>query len=229
MLKRKYKYIFFIFLILCLFFFCLFFIGKRVSPKLIHYAELQIRKLSNLIIVRSITSFDLDSLNFDDMFIISRNSNNEITTIDFNTVLLNKVIVDSTVNIQENLRNLELGLVDDNNMKSSNGVVLRIPIGVVFNNFLFSNLGFSIPVRLRILGDMESRVNTKVTNYGINSALIEVTLDLTVREEVLLPISTKEISVTSSVPIAIKLIHGTVPNYYSNGISKSSTFSIPLE
>lgn len=70
---------------------------------------------------------------------------------------------------------------------------------------------------------------TKVTNYGINSALIEVNLQIKIKEKVILPITTKEIEVISNTPIAIKLIQGTVPNYYSNGINKNETFSIPIE
>ena len=70
---------------------------------------------------------------------------------------------------------------------------------------------------------------TKVTNYGINSALIEISLETRIKEKVILPITSKEIQVTQSTPIAIKLVQGTVPNYYSNGINKSETFSIPIE
>ena len=44
-----------------------------------------------------------------------------------------------------------------------------------------------------------------------------------------LDISTKEIEVNQTLPIAIKILPGTVPNYYSNGINKTETFSIPIE
>ena len=98
-----------------------------------------------------------------------------------------------------------------------------------YNNFLLNNRGPKIPVKLKILGDMEIKTDTKVTNYGINSAIIEISLDVTIKEKVILPITTKEITVTGTTPIAIKLIQGTVPNYYADGINKSQTFSIPLE
>lgn len=193
------------------------------------YAELEIRKLSGLIITKSVSVEALEKLNINDMFYISRNNNNEIITVDFNTVILNKLIKEATINIQENLKKVELGQIDDNNQINKKGVVLTIPLGVIYNNFLLNNIGPQIPVKLKILGDMENKVNTKITNYGINNAMLEITLDITIREEVLLPISTKEIKVTTTIPIAIKLISGTVPNYYSGEINKSSSFSIPLE
>lgn len=205
------------------------YINKKISPKAIKYAELEIRKLSGLIITQSVSTESLEKLNINDMFIITRNNNNEILTVDFNTVILNKVLIDSTIKIQENLKKLEQGKINSNNIENKKGVVLKIPSGAIYNNFLLNNIGPNIPVKLKILGDIQSKINTKVTNYGINNALIEVTLDITIKEEVLLPISTSEIKVTTTIPIAIKLIQGTVPNYYSGEINKSSVFSIPLE
>ena len=39
----------------------------------------------------------------------------------------------------------------------------------------------------------------------------------------------EKIEVKQEIPIVIKIITGTVPNYYSNGINKSESFSIPVE
>jgi len=205
------------------------YINKNISPKLTHYACLEIRKLSGLIITKSISTESIEKLNINDMFKITKNEKNEILLVDFNTVTLNKVIREATINIQDNLKKVEMGIIDDNNEPNKDGVILKIPSGEIYNNFILNNIGPKIPVKLKILGDMDTRVNTNIKNYGINNALIEITLDITVKEEVLLPISSKEIEVTQTLPLAIKLISGTVPNYYSNGINKSETFSIPIE
>ncbi len=205
------------------------YINKNISPKLIHYAELEIKRLSNLIITKSIKTEDIEKLNVNEMFVITRNEKNEILSVDVNTVLLNKMIKNTTTDIQENLRKLEMGIIDENNIENKNGVVLKIPSGEIYNNFILNNLGPKIPVKLKILGDMETMINTNIKNYGINNALIEITLKISVKEEVLLPISTSEITITQTVPLALKIITGTVPNYYSNGINKSETFSIPIE
>ena len=204
-------------------------INKTISPKITEYASIEIKKLSNLIITKSIKTETLEKLNIEELFIITRNENNEILTLDVNTVTLNKIILSSTINIQENLKLLEQGKINNNNEENKNGVVLKIPLGQIYNNFLLNNLGPKIPVKLKILGDMETKVNTNIKNYGINNALIEITLDIKVKEKVILPINTEEITVTQTLPIAMKLIKGSVPNYYSGEINKSSTFSIPIE
>lgn len=215
LLKFLFVFCFFVFFIIGIF----NYIDRRISPKLMDYAELEIRRQSNIIITQSMSTDDFDS---DDFYVISKNDSNEILSVDFNTVLLNKLIMHSTLKIQESLKNLELGIIDD-------GIVLSIPLGLVYNNFLFNNFGPRIPVKLKILGDMESSVTTNVKNYGINSALVEISIVLTVMEKVILPISTREIVVTQSIPIVIKLVEGKVPNYYSNGINKTESFSIPIE
>ena len=204
------------------------YINKNISPKLIEYAELEIKKISNLIITESVSIESIEKLSTNEIFTITKN-NNEIQTVDFNTVVLNKVIKEATINIQENLKKLESGITYYNNEENKKGIVLTIPLGIIYNNFILNNKGPKIPVKLKILGDMETSVNTKITNYGINSAMLEITLDITVSEKVILPISTKEIKVKSTIPIAIKLINGNVPKYYSGEINKTSTFQIPLE
>ena len=228
-MKRIFKLIIIILFIITFLFFILKYITDIVSPKLINYAELEIRKISGLIITKSISSDSLDRMNVNDLFIISRNNNNEILCVDLNTVMVNRIIREATVNIEENLKQLEAGNIDNYNNESSNGVVLEVPLGMVYNSFLLNDKGPKIPVKLKVLGDVELVTDTKVTNYGINSALIEISLDTIIREKVILPISSKEIVVKGKTPLAIKLVQGTVPNYYADGINKSQTFSIPLE
>lgn len=229
-LKRKHKkykkiYILIIFMLITIYI-TIEYINKNIAPKLTHYAEIEIRKLSGVIITESIKTENIEKLNMNDMFIITKNQKNEILTVDINTVTLNEIIKNSTTELQKRLKKIEMGIIDENN---KNGVILKIPIGEIYNNFLLTNLGPKIPVKLKVLGDIESKINTNIKNYGINNALIEVSLEISVREEVLLPISTSEIEVKQIIPIAIKMITGTVPNYYSNGINKSETLSIPIE
>ena len=225
-MKRLMKFIFILIILIILINLTLNYINKHITPKLINYAELEIKKLSNLIITKSITKESLENIN--DIFIINKNNNNEILTVDLDTVKINNLIREATINIEENLKQLELGNINEYN-ENKNGVVLQIPLGVIYNNFLLNNRGPKIPVKLKIIGNLEIDTKTKITNYGINSALIEVKLEIKIKEKVILPITTKEIEVIETTPIAIKLIQGTVPNYYSNGINKTETFSIPIE
>ncbi len=233
-LKRKIKTInklIIIIISLCVMIFLTFnYINKKVSPVLMEYAKSYITKITNLIINKAISKQISEELVVNDLFIINKDDSGVIRTIDFNPTLVNKTLTIITNNIQLNLKYLEEGKINlielpdnvevklDNNDK---GIIYEIPTGVIFNNSLLTNLGPKIPVKLEIIGDIVSTINTKVTNYGINNALIEVNVLVSVEEMVLLPMTSKKIKVETSVPVAIKLIQGTVPNYYFNGLENS--------
>lgn len=221
---------------------CLLFsyVNRKVTPILTQYAETEIKKLSNLIINRAISKQMTEELNFDNLFLIDKNSAGEINTIDFNPTIVNKVLSTCTATVQLNLKYVEQGKLDQidipsallteyKNDKVKEGVIYEIPSGVVFGNTLLANLGPKIPVRLNLVGDIESNIHTKITDYGINNALVEVFVTMRVNEQVILPFSSKVIGVETDIPVAIKLISGKIPDSYFGNMNKtSSTFSIPV-
>lgn len=217
------------------------FLQYKVLPILMNYAELEVRKLAGIVINKAMTKHLTEDLGIDDLFIITKNDDGEIKTIDFNPVIVNKILTLTTNTVHINLRYIEQGhidlldlpdnaLIDYDEEKLKQGIIYEIPTGVVFNNVLLSNLGPKIPVKLNLVGDILSNVHTEVTNYGINNALIEVNVNLELTEQILLPFMSKEIKISVDIPVALKLIQGTVPNYYLNGINQNSaSLTIPVE
>ena len=235
---QKWFLIFFLLTIAVIFSFR--FINKKVTPVMMEYASVEAQNISSLVMNKAISENISAILNMDELFIISRNTNNEINMIDFNPLIVNGVLTKITNIIHEELHNLEMGNTEylefsnslflTNSSKRSKGILFEIPSGVVFNNPLLSNLGPKIPVQISFIGDIISNIDTKVTNYGINNALIEVNLHLEVTAKVLLPITTKETLVELSIPLALKLIQGNIPNYYLNGFNgSSSVLTVPVE
>ena len=82
-----------------------------------------------------------------------------------------------------------------------------------------------------MVGNVVSSIETSISNYGINNAIVEVYAKVEVTEEVIIPFQTKRIKVVNNVPIAIKIIQGNVPDYYSDGKlnSSSNILSLPIE
>ena len=217
------------------------FINNRVSPILFNYAELQARKLASIIINRAVSKQLTEGLDMDELFIITKDSSGEIKAIDFNPIIVNKALTLITNSVQLNLKYIEEGkidllelpsdiLIDYDASKLKKGIIYEIPSGIVFQNALLNNIGPKIPVKFSLIGDITSNVVTKVTNYGINNAMIEVRIKISVHEQVILPLTSKRILVENEIPVSLKLIQGTVPNYYFNGIDKNSNaLSIPIE
>ena len=93
-----------------------------------------------------------------------------------------------------------------------------------------SNLGPVIPIRLHYMGDVNSNITTKITQYGINNALVEIGVKLEMTAQIILPFITDKMTLECDIPLAIKMIQGSVPNYYGSGLVKdSSLYSVPLD
>lgn len=215
------------------------FINKRVTPLFLDLASSETEKLATLIINDAVGKQVSDGLDSNLLYNINKDSKGNISSIDFNSITVNKLLTTITSSIELNLKYLEEGRVDLLNVPDSvlvsydkkdlkKGIIYKIPSGVIFNNTILSNIGPKVPVKLNLVGSITSNIKAKTTNYGINNALIEVYVDIKVALEVILPYTKRKTSVESSIPIALKMIQGSVPSYYSGGTSNPS-ISIPIE
>ena len=228
-----------IFIIISVYFF-LDYCGRKVFPVLMQQAEIDCKKMAITIIKNSLNDDVLGVLDEDDLFYIVQNKDGEIQTIDFNPVTVNKFLRETTLVVSENLKKIESGNISDITFISSddydlkklkNGVISEIPMGIITNNVLLSNLGPKVPVKINLVGNVVSGIETSIRNYGINNAIVEIYAKVEVTEEVIIPFQTKRIKVTNNIPIAIKIIQGNVPDYYSDGKlnSSSNILSLPIE
>ena len=238
-LKRRNIVLSIIIMIIITIIFMFNFINKRVTPLFLDLAESETEKLATLIINDAVGKQVSDGLDSNLLYNINKDSKGNISSIDFNSITVNKLLTTITSSIELNLKYLEEGRVDLLNVPDSvlvsydkkdlkKGIIYKIPSGVIFNNTILSNIGPKVPVKLNLVGSITSNIKAKTTNYGINNALIEVYVDIKVTLEVILPYTKRKTSVESSIPIALKMIQGSVPSYYSGGTSNPS-ISIPIE
>lgn len=215
------------------------FIGNKITPGVISYAETELEKFTTRII-NSVISSEMKEISTDELFIITKDNNDYIKTIDYNPIVVNQILSNITTKVDKLLRNVEKGeslfeLSDDilknyNVEKLKKGIIFEMAITTIFDNPILANLGPKIPVRISMLGSTSSNINTKITNYGINNALVEISIIINVKLQIVLPYKTEKVNFTNNIPISIKLIQGIVPNYYFNGMDKnSSSFIIPVE
>lgn len=207
------------------------YISESVTPVLMNYAEVEATKFINSIVNKSVSESKIEDM--DNLFIVSK-TGDEINTIDFNVNVVNEMLTNISTKVQENIKKMDNGELVDlpgyDNEKLSKGIIYEIPSGLIFKNNILSNIGPKIPVKISMRGSIISNIDSSVTNYGINNAMVKVTVNLTLNEQVLLPFTLKKIEVNTSIPVAMKLIEGSVPQYYAGGVNESSPIlSIPLE
>lgn len=217
------------------------FVNIKASPIIMDYASLEAKKLSSIIINKAISKHITEKINGDELFEITQDESGEIRAIDFNTALVNKFLTETTNSVQINLRNIEKGeidalefsdsvLVDYDKKKLEKGIIYEVSSGVLIGNPILANVGPKIPVKISLVGDATSNVSTEVKNYGINNALIQVYVNLKIQEKIILPFYSKPINIDTKVPVALKIVTGSVPKYYGSGLTQNTpSVVIPTE
>jgi len=166
-----------------------------------------------------------------DIYDIVKSDSNEIKNIVYDSGVINELVNSITDRVYNMFNMLEYGDLSKINVRENilstdvnnkDGIVLEVPSGIFFNNYLLSNLGPKIPVKISLTGEFESFVSTDVKEYGINNAMITVYINIKASEEITLPFISKKIVVDNKIPIFMGLVNGTIPNYYIDGFTRNS-------
>ncbi len=181
------------------------FFSKKFNDTIMPIAEAKTRKYVTEIINNSTDNIKFD----DDLFVIEKSNDNEIKMITYNSYEATQLINEITHNIQNSFDELES--VFDGKDKF---VVDEIPLGVILDNALVRNFGPKIRVRMDIVGDVISELETEVKPYGINNALVEIRVKLNANARVILPLTIKEIHISNVIPISINIVNGSIPEAY---------------
>ena len=217
--------------------FLLSILGKRLSPILARYVNVEAKRFASNIINTSVNDTIEEKIT-DDLFNLSKTEDGKIEILDYNTKKVNSILSSINTKIQKKLLNLEDGQIANMPISSGfkvekilkNGIVCKVPIGSLRKNSLFVNVGPSIPIKMVFIGQVESSLNTKIREYGINYLVVEINVNVVVEEQIIMPAMSKRKTLNLEAPLTLKIIQGEIPNYYFGSIEKKSNVnSIKLE
>ena len=214
------------------------FLKRRASPILMSYANQKAEKLATFLINDAISKQVVEELTLENLFTVTKDDSGKIVSMDLNPIIVNKILSTTTNAVIISLKYVEEGSLDQLELSDAisleykdekeKGIFYKIPLGVLLNNPFFEELGPRIPVLLNLVGSATSNIETEVTNFGINNAMIEVYIHLSIQLQVILPFRSEKIKVDTLVPIAMKLMQGSVPEYYAGSLD-SPLFSLPIQ
>lgn len=196
------------------------YIKKPLIPLFREYGEYQITNLimsvMNICVEENINDFVLKEAIYQNEY--------DKNIFEFNLDIINSVACNIVNRAHQILKSFEYGYVEDEvltkiNLKNDlyefeNGVVYKIPVSEIFDNFLVSNLGFKIPIKYKFVGSIKGDVVSSVDEYGINNALIKISLNIVADAKIILPVSTANNSISLQIPMIIRAINGEIPSYY---------------
>lgn len=226
----------YIFVFILVFIFTVIFVNilnRRALPVIMNYASVQTKRIA-IEVLRTTGLKEVNKkIKEEELFKVTKNKNDEIESIDFNTVALNETLVIVAKSVRKRLKQVEMGIglpeemyQDIIDKKLKKGIIYEVPVGVAFKNSFFSNIGPKIPVKVQYSGNVGLDVKSRVKSYGLNSALIELFIYVEVTQSTILPFQSKDVKVTSEIPVVMKVVKGQIPNYFS-GINES--YSLPME
>lgn len=191
--------------------------NKRVEPLFMEYAEIEVEKLIVAVVNTSVNNEVSKDPNMDNLF--------KDSSYTLNSKVLNNLLYNSLKSVKENLKYLEKGEVNrlniSNNIyedidkeKLKKGIIFEVPSGIIFNNRMLENVFPKIPIKLEVLGSIAADIDTNIEEYGINSALFRIDLNIHANVKILLPFTSKSKKIDTKIPIVVKLVEGDVPSYY---------------
>lgn len=207
-LKRKY-YILITFLISLFLFIIIFSLySKKLNPKLNDYIDFLVKDEIYKKVIKSNNFITNEEIN--NILYIDKNKSNEIVYLDYD--------IDKTYK----LLNKYIDSLKKDNSKSK---ILTVPFFIASDNIIISSLGPKIKFKYEIIDNVKGKIKTKVTDFGVNNALVEMYFELEIGYLVVIPMNKKESVLKTEILISSKVINGKVPTFYGKNIFKESGVS----
>lgn len=206
-------------IILVLSFNFLSFIGNKITPKVTSLAKVSL----NHHIKNIASNFKEYTYNNKRILIPTYNNKNEVTSLTYDMKVVYEIAGAFTSNIKSSLKekNNDIPFITETN---NNKILFMIPIGALSNQALFTSMGPKIPVQIYFVDNVFTEIKTKVTDYGINNALIEIYLSINLTYEIVSPFVREQVTLNYNLPIDQKIITGVVPNIIGHTFATKTTF-----
>ncbi|MBR4231527.1 MAG: hypothetical protein IKR74_05210 [Bacilli bacterium] len=210
-IKRFYYYLITMFLI----FFCAILLLSIYTRK----TSKRIENISKIYFEKELYSY-LNNISrqviLDDILQIYKNKDGEILYVDYNMTNTYMLLDQVTKNIINELNKKEY-------------IVLKLPFLIGVNNAFFSNLGPRITIKIDFIDSLLTNIYSKITNYGMNNALVESYIKISITGKIITPVGNSEKKVDYNMLIASKVINGRIPLYYGGLINADSNIlDIPI-
>lgn len=143
------------------------------------------------------------AVEYKDLIFIRTDNNGRVVLMQANTIKINNLAADTTLEIQQSLAKLE-------------GTTVPIPLGQALNSKLLASYGPKIKVTLVPMGTVKVKVEDDFQQAGINQTRHRLYLHVYSRVKIVIPLVSETVEVASQIPIAETIIIGEVPTEYVN-------------
>lgn len=231
---------------MCLFFSLIFLslwiIDKGIKPTLMEIAEEKTIEFATRTINSAVKS--TENISYEDLVDINYDVQGQVSTLGWNSSAVNEALRTATERAEYFLYGMNKGETIDTNdpdlqpldygdsvgdLAAKDPTVVEIPIGQATGNTILANLGPKIPVHFEIVGSLRSDAVHEVTEFGVNSAMFEIFIPITVNVQIVIPFSTSTAEISTKVLIDSRVIMGDVPEFWGAGSGDGPSISVPQD
>ena len=195
---------------------------KSIHRLLNHYLDSEVEKVSSVMIHRAVSKINHDR----SFYFISSGSDSLEKHIIYNTKEINLFQTELMEQIQEEIYQIEMGNMNSYHLAIQdklrkkypffrNGYLCEVGFNSLRGSVVFGNIGPVIPIKLTFLSYSTSNVLVDVKEYGVNNAMIEVSIEIKISNLITMPISTRRHNTVVKEILSLEMIQGEVPQYYA--------------
>ena len=198
---RKFKKIFVLLLIFSTSIILLVYALNSVSPTIVAFSEAKIKSLTTSAVNSAIFEVMAEPLNYGDLITIEKNDSGEITLIQANSMVINKLARDMAQSTETYIT--KMGEQE-----------IKIPIGTLSGSPLLSGKGFDVTVKVLPIGSVKCKFISEFESAGINQTRHKIYLDVIASISIVLPTSQSTVKIDTPVLVSESIIIGKVPETY---------------
>ncbi|WP_027365540.1 sporulation protein YunB [Desulfotruncus alcoholivorax] len=180
------------------------FLDRQVRPTLFSIAEVEVTQMAieaiNKTVQDKVTQKDLK---YQDFITVQRDYNGRVALMQANTVKINQMAADITLDVQKRLKDL-------------NEKKVSIPLGQMLGSYIFADWGPSFNIAIHPMGTVNVDVVDRFEQAGINQTRHKIYFSFNTMVKVVVPLYSGEVKVATMVPVAENIVVGDVPETVIN-------------
>ena len=142
-----------------------------------------------------------NNIAYSDLITVSLNDNKEVTSVETDTITINKLKADITNAIA-------------NELKDSRGEKIRVSLGNLLDSYILDHIGIEFQVKLTDYGFIETDIITSFKSTGINQTLHKINLKIKVDVNINVGTLYQTETVETEILLAETVLVGNVPEFY---------------
>jgi len=173
---------------------------KNIKPTILAMSEINARLIATQAINEAVNN-KIGNNTFNNLVDFKTDNNGRISMVQANTVQMNRLAAETSMEIQKEIK--KIGATD-----------LKIPISNIMGSQIFANIGPKISVSIQPAGTVNVDFYTDFEEAGINQTRLKIYLKVKTDVQIIVPLASNKIDVTTHIPVSETIIVGDVPESY---------------